>query len=833
MRRFPVILNEWYEKDKNDNSDIGHNIGKWTFEQNEGEQKTIKDLKNWLLWKGFENNQDLCPCFIKIHKYSCYNNLTNRDILKECVEYNNNTLLNSTIFNENNIMYASFDKSRNCTCGKIQDLKGMQNIFSKKLEEEKKNLQDDFNKKTNESAKQYEDKLKQVTNEFKNKIQQQKQLNIELEKKMYRQNDEHEEQIKKIKRINDEENKKNKEKIQILDQSLKEIDAKEKTFIQNKISAENKYNSSYQDIFSKYYKDKKDILAKEILEKMQSFLLNKLSFDDLVEEIIPAIAKKEKFSKYMKEFIEEKISSLKDENLDFKISHFNILIMGNTGVGKSTLLNRVLKEKLAETNFGDACTQGKPKAYESKNAKGIRIWDTKGIEQGDYNINAAHLDIEEAINNLVEEKDPDKFIHCIWYCVHSNRFLKEEINNIKKCYNFYNKNLPIIIVYTQSDNQDEANKMISYIKIEIESIKNDENENSIKILKVLAEDKVTDNGTIKAFGISNLMKETSEAVKFGIESSCTESLIKLAEKMLKIEFDENINDLKQYFFNENLEMNFPNLSDKEQFNIINGIIIKDDDSIGLFESLDFSNFTKFVSNFSKKLAETLIHKDKLNKQSLIDLLNIMTTKVNDIKNHFEEIFEKKLGDISIELADEIDNLTHEIDSTYNISYLSSKYGHNTLKLQSRNNIINNLKPIIEDNIYREISKSLYDIYAEKFSNKMLEIFHDLIYGDKSNKKLINMFFDKGQETAEKIHSKIVKLLDYPNDDFVEKKKKGKNIKEILFEKRKNANDKNKQKVEDEEEEEEEEEEKDEENNEDNKKRNNNKDKERKPHNSKK
>ena len=39
--------------------------------------------------------------------------------------------------------------------------------------------------------------------------------------------------------------------------------------------------------------------------------------------------------------------------------------------------------------------------------------------------------------------------------------------------NFYNNNLPIIIVYTQSDNQDEANKMISYIKIEIESIKND------------------------------------------------------------------------------------------------------------------------------------------------------------------------------------------------------------------------------------------------------------------------------------------------------------------------------------------------------------------------
>ena len=284
--------------------------------------------------------------------------------------------------------------------------------------------------------------------------------------------------------------------------------------------------------------------------------------------------------------------------------------MGNTGVGKSTLLNKVLKEQLAKTDFGNACTQGKPKAYESKNAQGIRIWDTKGIEQGNYNINAANYDIEEAINNLLEENDPDKLIHCIWYCVHSNRFLNEEINNIKKCYNLYIKTLPIIIVYTQSDNQNDADKMIKYIKSEIETIKNDGNENAIKILKVLAEDKKTDNGVIKAFGISNLMKETSDIVKFGIESSCVESLMKQGEKILKNEFNEIIANLKKYFFNDNLTLDFPNLSDKESFNIIGEIINKDEDSIALFESFDSSNFTKFVLNFSKKLIESLVQKEK-------------------------------------------------------------------------------------------------------------------------------------------------------------------------------------------------------------------------------
>ena len=86
--------------------------------------------------KGLEDNNDFCPCFLKIHKYSHYDK--GHNIITECVEYNDDTLLDSTIFNENNTMYVSFDKSRKCTCGKIQELKGVKNIFDKRLEQEKK-----------------------------------------------------------------------------------------------------------------------------------------------------------------------------------------------------------------------------------------------------------------------------------------------------------------------------------------------------------------------------------------------------------------------------------------------------------------------------------------------------------------------------------------------------------------------------------------------------------------------------------------------------------------------------------------------------------------------
>ena len=51
---------------------------------------------------------------------------------------------------------------------------------------------------------------------------------------------------------------------------------------------------------------------------------------------------------------------------------------------------------------------------------------------------------------------------------------------------------------------------------------------------------------------------------------------------------------------------------------------------------------------------------------------------------------KKVNEISPHLLKEIDNLTHEIDLTYNNSY---KYDPNELKLQLRNNVINILNSI--------------------------------------------------------------------------------------------------------------------------------------------
>jgi predicted GTPase len=96
---------------------------------------------------------------------------------------------------------------------------------------------------------------------------------------------------------------------------------------------------------------------------------------------VSSITQAEKFSINIKNVFEEKIEVLNDIDLISKISHFNILVMGQTGAGKSKLLNKVLRAQLDKTFFGNICTQN-IESYESPNAKGLRIYDTRWIENG-------------------------------------------------------------------------------------------------------------------------------------------------------------------------------------------------------------------------------------------------------------------------------------------------------------------------------------------------------------------------------------------------------------------------------------------------------------------
>ena len=87
-----------------------------------------------------------------------------------------------------------------------------------------------------------------------------------------------------------------------------------------------------------------------------------------------------------------------------KIENINILLLGNTGVGKSTLINCILELKNNKAEEGHTVKpmnleswKKYPYNSEDTDIKGIQLWDSKGIESDDIEQN------NENVKKIIEE----------------------------------------------------------------------------------------------------------------------------------------------------------------------------------------------------------------------------------------------------------------------------------------------------------------------------------------------------------------------------------------------------------------------------------------------
>ena len=173
---------------------------------------------------------------------------------------------------------------------------------------------------------------------------------------------------------------------------------------------------------------------------------------------------KEKIIIYNEEDLNIKINKIVKKLMLNKniINNYNILLLGNTNVGKSTLINEFLKlengEKAKESEGGPTSTIDFTPYIKKKNDIQYTLYDTNGITNvGENSFDNKIKNTLNQIKDRIKENNPNKLIHCIWYCFSGSNIQECDKNFIEKLLNIDAEySIPIIFVHSKTFSKEES-----------------------------------------------------------------------------------------------------------------------------------------------------------------------------------------------------------------------------------------------------------------------------------------------------------------------------------------------------------------------------------------
>lgn len=210
-----------------------------------------------------------------------------------------------------------------------------------------------------------------------------------------------------------------------------------------------------------------------------------------------------------KQFVEDTFNGVKKVNKGLK--KVNLLVVGKSGVGKSTLINTVFGEEIVHTGVGKPVTN-QISLIEQEDFP-VRIYDTVGFEIGSLGFDIKGVlktlkgnPVQQLIKKVQATENQDDDIHVVWYVVSGSgsRIEEAEISFIKW---IIEQKIPVILVLTKCYDLTEA----KLLRKQIEQLVLDAKD----IILVLA--KESDNQSV--FGIEDLIQTTVDWLPEGLQTS--------------------------------------------------------------------------------------------------------------------------------------------------------------------------------------------------------------------------------------------------------------------------------------------------------------------------
>jgi uncharacterized protein (DUF697 family)/GTPase Era involved in 16S rRNA processing len=196
----------------------------------------------------------------------------------------------------------------------------------------------------------------------------------------------------------------------------------------------------------------------------------------------------------------------------------NVLVIGNSGVGKSTLINAVLGKEVAVTGWGTSGTTPKLEIYES-DAIPFRIIDSVGFEPSFLKAQKAIAAVVKWSRDSAKEGHEDNKINAIWFCVEgtSSKLFPKAIENLSKATKMW-ESVPVIVVITKSYSVPERSRNIEMVNNAFASQKR-YSKNLKKIIPVVAATfSLTDAAFAAPEGITELIDATNEVMPEGLKA---------------------------------------------------------------------------------------------------------------------------------------------------------------------------------------------------------------------------------------------------------------------------------------------------------------------------